>query len=245
MDEDMLDDMGGTPTPMNANRAQQAYAAARGDKRKRKVGSRTVGLAVGVLWPQLEHPTAADQVYSWARRQGAGWSLCCSDGDMSALVNLTRTVSLATPHIPIQHQHTHSHNMLWLLNPQARDYDDDDYIAGAKANRPGDQRGRLGGAAAAAGGPGGLVRSGSEMSLPVGGDQRLNKRMKSQLASKPSDAGRMDMHGRWVGTANWAWAACWDDTRWSAGTSVLPWVEVPASSACMQLQAVMMHVAPC
>lgn len=89
--------------------------------------------------------------------------------------------------------------------PQARDYDDDDYIAGVKANRPGDQRGRVGGAAAAAGGPGGLVRSGSELSLPVGGDQRLNKRMKSQLASKPSDAGRMDMHGRWVGW--WSWCS--------------------------------------
>jgi hypothetical protein len=38
MEDDMMDDMGGTPTPMNAgNRAQQAYAAGR-DKRKRKVG---------------------------------------------------------------------------------------------------------------------------------------------------------------------------------------------------------------
>lgn len=46
------------------------------------------------------------------------------------------------------------------------------------------------------------MRSGSEMSLPVGGDQRLNKRMKSQLASKPSDAGRIDMHGRWVDGAD-------------------------------------------
>lgn len=35
-----MDDMGGTPTPMNAaNRAQQAYAAAGRDKRKRKVRS--------------------------------------------------------------------------------------------------------------------------------------------------------------------------------------------------------------
>jgi hypothetical protein len=46
MDEDMLDDMGGTPTPMNANRAQQAYAAARGDKRKRKVGN-AAGVCLG------------------------------------------------------------------------------------------------------------------------------------------------------------------------------------------------------
>jgi hypothetical protein len=36
------------------------------------------------------------------------------------------------------------------------------------------------------------------MSLPAGGDQRLNKRLKSQLAAKPSEAGRMDMHGRCV-----------------------------------------------
>lgn len=74
---------------------------------------------------------------------------------------------------------------------QARDYEDDDYIAGVKGGRPGDPRARAGGAA------GGLVRSGSEMSLPAG-DQRMNKRVKSQLASKPSDTGRMDMHGRWV-----------------------------------------------
>lgn len=68
MDEDMLDDMGGTPTPMNANRAQQAYAAARGDKRKRKVGSTAVGVFVGVLrcavlgagmlWSMLERQPA-------------------------------------------------------------------------------------------------------------------------------------------------------------------------------------------
>ncbi len=38
VDEDLMDDMGGTPTPMNANRAQQAYAGAARDKRKRKVG---------------------------------------------------------------------------------------------------------------------------------------------------------------------------------------------------------------
>lgn len=80
---------------------------------------------------------------------------------------------------------------------QARDYEDDDYIAGVKGGRPGDPRARVGGAGGAAGG---LVRSGSEMSLPAG-DQRMNKRVKSQLASKPSDAGRMDMHGRYVGGA--------------------------------------------
>lgn len=40
VEEDLMDDMGGTPTPMNAaNRAQQAYAAAGRDKRKRKVRS--------------------------------------------------------------------------------------------------------------------------------------------------------------------------------------------------------------
>lgn len=39
VEEDLMDDMGGTPTPMNAaNRAHQAYAAAGRDKRKRKVG---------------------------------------------------------------------------------------------------------------------------------------------------------------------------------------------------------------
>jgi len=38
MEDEIMDDMGGTPTPMNAaNRAHQAYAAGR-DKRKRKVG---------------------------------------------------------------------------------------------------------------------------------------------------------------------------------------------------------------
>lgn len=82
---------------------------------------------------------------------------------------------------------------------QARDYDDDDYIAGVKANRPTDQRARVGGASAAAaagGAGGGLVRSGSEMSLPAGGDQRLNKRLKGQMAGKPSDAARMDAGGR-------------------------------------------------
>jgi hypothetical protein len=88
-----------------------------------------------------------------------------------------------------------------VLCLQARDYDDDDYIAGVKGNRPGDQRARVGGPGGAGGPGGGLVRSGSEMSLPAGGDQRLNKRLKSQLASKPSDAGRMDMHGRCVQAA--------------------------------------------
>lgn len=77
---------------------------------------------------------------------------------------------------------------------QAREYEDDDYIAGVKGGRPGDQRARVGGA----GGAGGLVRSGSEMSLPPGGDQRLNKRLKSQLGGKPSDAARMDASGRCV-----------------------------------------------
>lgn len=43
VDEELMDDMGGTPTPMNAaNRAQQAYAAGR-DKRKRKVRQPTAG----------------------------------------------------------------------------------------------------------------------------------------------------------------------------------------------------------
>lgn len=82
---------------------------------------------------------------------------------------------------------------------QARDYDDDEYIAGVKGGRPGDQRGRIGGAAAAGGGPGGgLVRSGSEMSLPPGGDQRLPKRIKGQLNAKPGDAARMDPNARCV-----------------------------------------------
>lgn len=85
----------------------------------------------------------------------------------------------------------------FLLPSQAREYEDEDYIAGVKGGRPGDPRARIGGAGGAAG-PGGLQRSGSEMSLPAGGDARLNKRLKSQLGSKPSDAGRMDMHGRWV-----------------------------------------------
>lgn len=119
-----------------------------------------------------------------------------------------------------------TNTIILTLCLQQRDYDDDDYIAGVKGSRPADPRARVGGAAPGA--PGGLVRSGSEMSLPAGGDQRLNKRMKSQLASKPSDAGRMDMHGRCVSSADGypAWDCAWDRRKWlqrNCGGEVAHW----------------------
>lgn len=65
---------------------------------------------------------------------------------------------------------------------QNRDYDDEDYVAGVKAAPARDKRGAPLPAAAA----GGMVRSGSDVSLTATG--AMNKRLKNQMAVKQETA---------------------------------------------------------
>lgn len=68
MDDEMMDDMGGTPTPMNAaNRAHQAYPGGR-DKRKRKVGKVAYVLVDCVLAAHQTHVRVLAYTHCACRR---------------------------------------------------------------------------------------------------------------------------------------------------------------------------------
>jgi hypothetical protein len=144
-----MDDGDDEAVPMAGGRPHPAYASR--DKRKRKVRLRR-------RRQRLCFEGAA------ATRQG-----------VCALPALRRRHPNTNTHLTHTSTTLHDTAPLPSLTPaqQAREYDDDDYVAGNKGNRALDPRARL-----AAGAAGGMARSGSDMSLQPGGDPRMHKRLK-------------------------------------------------------------------